>query len=180
MRRPSLIPALLFAAISVLPGARADLAAASPFLPAGGSSATAQGASGPIELRGVMSTANGLAYCIYDTAKKRDIWVGLNEPGHDFVVRSADPANDSVKVDYQGRSLSLTMRSSKVASSGPATERHDLKYESGLVVFKGGLSSITPSPAEEQKRLDAVAQEVRRRKLEREKAAQQAPQGPGR
>ena len=30
----------------------------------------------------------------------------------------------------------------------------------------------TPTPAEEQRRLDAVAQEVRRRRLEREKALQ--------
>jgi hypothetical protein len=37
---------------------------------------------------------------------------------------------------------------------------------------------LNPNPADEQKRLDAVAQEVRRRRMEREKAVQ-ATQGGG-
>lgn len=126
----------------------------------------------------MMSTADGMAYCIYDTAKKKDIWVGLNEPGHDFVVRSADPAADSVRVDYQGRSLSLTMHASKVASSGPAAVRYEIANAAGGA--RPGPAASPPSPADEQKRLDEVAQEVRRRRLEREKAIQQAPQGPSR
>jgi hypothetical protein len=45
----------------------------------------------------------------------------------------------------------------------------------------GAMSSpvvLNPNPADEQKRLDAVAQEVRRRRMEREKAVQ-ATQGGG-
>jgi hypothetical protein len=38
---------------------------------------------------------------------------------------------------------------------------------------------VNPSPADEQKRLDAVAQEVRRRRLEREKAVQTTQEGAG-
>jgi hypothetical protein len=143
---------------------RADLAPASPFLPANGAAAgIAAGPAGPIELRGVMSTQTGAAFCIYDTAKKRDVWVGLNETGHDFVVKSADAGADSVSVQYQGRTMTLTLRASKVASAGAA----------GFppVVPPGGPQvAINPSPADEQRRLDAVAQEVRRRKQEREKA----------
>jgi hypothetical protein len=154
---------------------RADLALSSPFLPANAAAAgAASGPVGPIELRGVMSTPGGPAYCIYDTAKKKSVWVGLNETGHDFLVKSADSAADSVSVQYQGRSLTLTMRTAKVASAGPATIP--------AVMQPGGPQggpqvSLNPSPADEQKRLDAVAQEVRRRKQEREKAVMDAQNG---
>jgi hypothetical protein len=150
---------------------RADLAPASPFLPANAAATgMTSGPAGPIELRGLMSTPSGIAYCIYDTAKKKDVWVGLNETGYDFVVKSADAASDSVSVQYQGRSLKLTLRSAKVASAGAA----------GIALAtppQGGPVALNPSPADEQKRLDAVAQEVRRRKQEREKAVLDAQNG---
>ncbi len=168
VRLPWGIAALAVA--SLLASARADLAVASPFLPANAQAAgAAAGPAGPIELRGVMPMPEGVAYCIYDVAKKKAAWVGLNESGHDFVVRTADPANDSVTVDYQGRPLKLTLKSSKVASSGAAVAAAPSAIASTVVV--------NPSPADEQKRLDAVAQEVRRRRLEREKAMQEAPPG---
>ena len=155
---------------------RADLAQSSPFLPlsltaAGGPA----GPAGPVELRGIMSNSDGTAYCIYDTAKKTSAWVKLNEAGNDFVVRSADPAGDSVTVDFRGQSLKLVLRTAKVASAGaggagaaPAPPNTD----SSAVV-------LNPSPVDEQRRLDAVAQEVRRRRLERERAAQAAQPGGG-
>jgi hypothetical protein len=153
---------------------RGDLASSSPFLPADAdASGGPAGPSGPIELRGVMATAEGASYCIYDTAKKKDIWVGLNEKGNAFVVKSADPASDSVTVDYQGRSLHLTLRTAKVASLGAA----------GAPAGAAGGNArnpafVNPTPADEQRRLDAVAQEVRRRRQERERAAQDG-QTPG-
>jgi hypothetical protein len=115
-----------------------------------------------------MPTANGTAYCIYDTVKKKDVWVGLNESGHDFIIRAAGPAADTVRVDYQGRSLNLTMRTAKVASAGQAGTGPPNVFQ------EGGRFTPNPTPGDEQRRLDAVAQEVRRRKLEREKAAQEA------
>jgi len=155
---------------------RADLAPSSPFLPPNtAAGAQAGGPSGPVELRGIMPTSRGLAYCIYDTAKKTSAWVGLNEPGYDFVVKSADPSSDSVTVNIQGRNVRLVLRTAKVASAGAA-----------VVAVQGGppgnpaLSStvvLNPTPADEQRRLDAVAAEVRRRRLEREKAAQGAQNG---
>jgi len=155
---------------------RADLAQASPFLPLNSAAAAGQsGPAGPVELRGIMSTSDGVAYCIYDTAKKTSAWVRLNEGGNDFVVRSADPAGDSVTVDFQGRSMRLVLRTAKVASAGSGG--------SGVApAVPGAVSSsvvLNPSPADEQKRLDAVAQEVRRRRLERERAAQGGGQAPG-
>jgi hypothetical protein len=156
---------------------RADLAPSSPFLPANSAAAGAQGGgpAGPVELRGIMATSQGVAYCIYDTAKKTSAWVGLNERGNDFVVKAADAASESVTVDFQGRSLRLVLRTAKVASSGvaggPGSPGNPTAVTSSVVV--------NPSPADEQRRLDAVAQEVRRRRLERERAVQAAAQAPG-
>jgi hypothetical protein len=151
---------------------RADLAATSPFLPANVAAAgAANSPAGPIELRGISSTSDGTAFCIYDTAKKKDTWVGLNETGYDFVVKSSDPASDSISVQYQGRTMKLTLRTSKVASSGVASQ--------AIVTpnMVGPPAELNPTPADEQRRLDAVAQEVRRRKLEREKAVLNAQNG---
>jgi hypothetical protein len=161
------------AAMGLAGALRADLAPASPFLPpnSGAAAAGAAGAAGPIELRGLMSTSDGVAYCIYDTAKKKGVWVGLNETGHDFVVRSSDAGSDSVKVDYQGRSLRLTLKAPKVASAGPAGAPPPPGMP-GAIAAPGG-----PNTGDEQRRLDAVAQEVRRRRQEREKAAQDAQNG---
>jgi hypothetical protein len=158
--------AVLAATAAMLLGAplRADLAETSPFLPGNAAAgASTAGPAGPLELRGVMSTQDGLAYCIYESAKKKDVWVGLNETGHDFVVKAADSSSDSVSVQYQGRSVKLTLRTAKVASAGPAASPP---------TAAGGINQVAlnPSPADEQRRLDAVAQEVRRRKQEREKA----------
>jgi hypothetical protein len=178
--RPLLFtPWVLLAAIAAgAASARADLAQTSPFLPSNAPGAAAQsGAGGPVELRGVMSTSQGTEYCIYDVAKRSSSWVGLNESGNAFVVKSAGAEGDSVTVEYQGRMMKLVLRTAKIVSSGP-----------GMVVQATAPSSVTqsvvlnPTAADEQRRLDAVAAEVRRRRQERERAAQDSqasPNGPG-
>jgi hypothetical protein len=178
MRHSHLTTLALLAAVAAGPSAaRADLAQASPFLPSSLSESAAKGGpSGPVELRGVMSTSQGTEYCIYDVVKRTSAWVGLNEQGPGFVVKSADPASDSVTVEFQGRTMNLVLRTAKVASAGSAAP---------VANPQGGASAITqtvvlnPTPADEQRRLDAVAAEVRRRRMEREKAAQDAQAGAG-
>jgi hypothetical protein len=154
---------------------RADLAPSSPFLPAGvAGGPAAAGSTDPIELRGIMALPDGIAYCIYDTVKKTSHWVGLNETGYDFVVKSADAATDTVMVSIQGRDLHLALKASKVASAGAGS--------AGTPVPPGTpgnplTPSMNPNPGEEQRRLDAVANEVRRRRQERERAAQNTAGG---
>jgi hypothetical protein len=146
--------------------ARADLVASSPFLPTNAQGrGAAAGPSGPIELRGIIPMSDGVSYLIYDVAKKKSVWVGLNESGHDFVVRSADPDNDTVTVDFQGRPLKLTLRVAKISSSGTASAAV------GGTAAPSAVDStvvVNPSAADEQKRLDAISEEVRRRRLMRE------------
>jgi hypothetical protein len=158
--------------------ARADLAQTSPFLPSNLADAAAQGGvGGPVELRGVMSTSQGTEFCIYDVLKKSSAWVGLNESGNAFVVKSADPSGDNVTVEYQGRTMRLTLRTAKVASAGQV-----IGVQAGNPMSVTQSVVLNPSAADEQRRLDAVAAEVRRRRQEREKAAQAAQasaNGPG-
>lgn len=164
-----MIPAL--AAMGLAGSLRADLAPASPFLPPNAAAAgAAAGPASPIELRGLMPTPNGLAFCIFDTAKKKSVWIGMNETGHDFVVRSANPESDSISVDYQGKSMKLTLKAAKVDSAGAANAGAPAPMPGGLP----NRVALNPNPGDEQRRLDAVAQEVRRRRQEREKAAQEA------
>lgn len=113
-----------------------------------------------------MAADGGVACCIYDTAKKSTAWVGINEAGYDFVVKSVNASNDSANVFYQGRSMQLELRAAKVASAGAGSAASP---ENRVIAPNApGL----PSVADEQRRLDAVAAEVRRRRLERERAFQ--------
>jgi hypothetical protein len=175
LRHPHLTPLALLAALAAGPAsARADLAQASPFLPSSmAGSAGNSGPSGPVELRGVMSTSQGTEYCIYDVVKKTSTWVGLNEEGNGFVVKSADPASDSVTVEFQGRTMNLVLHTAKITSAGPAMPVANNPAGSAITQ----TVVLNPTPADEQRRLDAVAAEVRRRRLEREKAAQEAQAG---
>jgi hypothetical protein len=139
----------------------------SPFLPvnapAAGSARAADGSS--FELRGIMSTAGGTRYCIYDPAKKTSSWVGLNEAGGSFAVKSADPAHDTVTLEAGGQRITLALHEAKVVSLG---------FGSPVAAPPpgGAMSNVVlrPTPEDEQRRLQAIAEEVRRRRELRERA----------
>jgi hypothetical protein len=117
-----------------------------------------------------MSTADGPRFCIFDTARKTSTWVGLNEKGYDFVVKAQDSRSDSdaVTVFTQGRTLHLALRSAKVASAmaaaAPSSPAAPTPITQTVVV--------NPTPADEARRLEAVAAEVQRRRQMREQAVQ--------
>lgn len=138
------------------------LAASSPFLPPGVTDAGPNGAAagGAIELRGEMSTPDGLAFCIYDTTLKKAVWVHEGEKGNPFIVKSHDLNRDSVVVTYQGKTMNLALPIVKVASSGP-----------GVAPTVNAAASATPS-AEDAQKLAAIAAEVARRRQLREQELQ--------
>jgi hypothetical protein len=164
MRLPPLIlTALVFGLI--LPLRAQQLSASSPFLPAG-SAATGPGGSTPggaIELRGEMSTSEGMQFCIYDTTKKVSTWVKENEKGNDFLVKAHDANNDSVTVAYQGRTMFLRLKETKVASSGLAA----------APTLNNGMVG-QPLPADDAQKIQAIAAEVARRRMLREQDLQKA------
>lgn len=134
----------------------------SPFLPPSVQENASGAAAGPngIELRGIMSTAEGVKYNIYDPAKKSSVWVGVNEPGNGFVIKSGDVNRDTVTVLAGGQQQVLALKQAKTATAAM----------NGLP--QGG-AVLRPTPADEAARLQAVADEVRRRRLLREQAAAQ-------
>ncbi|MES1166863.1 MAG: hypothetical protein ABUL68_02575, partial [Pseudomonadota bacterium] len=112
---------LVLAAAGGLRGAALDMG--SPFLPSSGvPAAAAPTTSAPIELHGYMVTPEGEAFSIYDPSKKSAAWVRVNETGYPFVVRSHKTVNstDQITVDYQGSTLTLALKQSKIASATQA------------------------------------------------------------
>jgi hypothetical protein len=155
----------------------AQLAQSSPFMPAQAAATTAVTEGAPLELRGVMDTGSGLLFGIFDPAKKVSVWSKLNEKDHDFLVKSYDATNEMVTVQHGGRTLNLAMRASKVASSGQATAPPPMSAPTGMPTAVTQSVVLNPTPADEQRRLEAVATEVRRRRALREQASIQAAQG---
>src|ERR1051326_9205579 len=114
---------LLIAAVVLSIGAlraHAELAAKSPFMPEGGQSIVAPTAGAPLEFRGVTSSDGSTRFSIFDPSRKVGQWVGMNESGYDFSVKKYDADSDTVTVDYQGRSMTVALRTPKVASLGNA------------------------------------------------------------
>ncbi|MEO7599010.1 MAG: hypothetical protein ABIV50_08765 [Opitutus sp.] len=153
----------------------------SPFLPPAAATDTAPTADATLELRGIMASGDSYMFSIYDSTHKSSSWARLNENGHGFVVRSHDATRDSVTVDYQGRTLTLALRTAKVASAPvnipqPAPSPNAAAPGPQPI---GGPVVLNPSPADEQRRLEAIAAEVNRRRMIRQQALQASRQANG-
>lgn len=167
-RRIGAVLSLLLGTGALLRGADA-LSGSSPFLPPStGGEAAAASSDATLELRGIMGTDEDLMFSIYDPAKHMSAWKRLNQPGHEFVVRSYDASRDAVTVDFQGRSLTLVLKTAKVASA-PAGA---LPVAGVAPQPVGGPVVLNPTPADEQRRLEAIAAEVNRRRMIRQQALQ--------
>jgi hypothetical protein len=146
---------------------------------AGGPSAPTAGA--PLEFRGTMETSEGLKVRIVDPARKTGAWLRVNErdPNFDFVVKKIDAEHDTATVDYQGQPLTLAEHVAKVASAGMAQNFPNMPPNGGMPMPAAITNSVVvnPTPADEQRRLDAVAAEVARRRALRDQAQQQVNQG---
>lgn len=183
-----LFPAAILLTVFMAPiGAlRAQLADKSPFLPAAGAAVSPVAAdNNSVELRGIMSTAEGTRFCIYDATKKTSQWVGLNEDGP-IVVKSADSEHDTVSVVKDGRQMTLALRTPKVAAGTNIPQPQPQPAFSPPAPAGGfapapALTNVVlkPTPEDEQRRLQAIADEVRRRRLLREQGQQQQPGAPG-
>lgn len=168
-----------------------ELPMTSPFLPATGVPAAAAAAldTGGIELHGVLSTPLGPMFSIYNTSRRKSVWVGLNETGTwggaasgSFVVRSYRQMGDldQVTVDYQGRSTTLVTKKPKVGipsrgGSNPAASAN------GAPMALTQTVSLNPTPESEALRLQAVTDELARRRADRalsDAAAATAPAAP--
>lgn len=183
--RASLIrPLAVAAALSGLPATgAAQVAAKSPFMPPAGAATGAPTAAAPLEFRAYMDVGGGLQFRLFDPAKKTGVWVKLNERNSEFdvVAKQHDDAQKTLTVEHQGRTLTLAMREAKVVSAGSAGQAAPppvpMPQPANVSPAVTQTVVVNPSPADEAKRLEAVAAEVARRRALREQASQQIGQG---
>lgn len=149
----------------------------SPFLPHSVAVANAPTAGAPLEFRGLMETSEGMRFRLYDPARKVGVWVKLNErdPTLDVVAKQFVTEGESLVVEHQGRTLTLAQRVSKVVSSGSAAQNMAPPPPQMSNVPQAVTQAVVvnPTPADEARRLEAVASEVARRRALREQASQQ-------
>lgn len=163
--------------------AEAQLAKTSPFMPPQAAGAAAPTAGAPLEFRGWIQTGEGILYRLRDPARKADTWVKLNE--HDSMLdvtpKQHDAERNTLTIEYQGKTMTLAVREAKIVSSGSAA--HPVPLPAPVAQPPNVSPAVTqsvvvnPTPADEQRRLEAVAAEVARRRALREQAAQQSAQG---
>jgi len=173
----------LLAGLGLAPGlaapAAASLSPKSPFLPADASQVTGSAEAIPLELRGILADAEGYRFSIFDPARHTGQWVRLNEPGHEFTVRTHDVARDTVTLDYQGRVLTLPLRTAKVtglAVAQPAAEPAGggPRPIPGPAGAGAGPVPRPPTP-EETARYNRAVEEIARRRALREKGPMPVP-----
>ena len=152
------------------------LAGTSPFLPPAGAAGNgAKAPDTPIELRGIVTDSGSTMFSIYDPAHHSASWAKVNEIGHDFIVRSYDPAKDTVTVDYAGSTITLTLHTAKVVSApatAPPPQAGAASPSHPATQPVGGPVVLNPTPSDEQRRLEAIAAEVNRRRMLRQQALQ--------
>ena len=164
-----------------------DLATDSPFALPGGATAPAAVTEGaPIELHGIMVMSDGMRFSIYDTVKKSSQWVRVNQSGVPFVVRAHNmvDGNDEIKVDYQGSSLTLALKTPKITAMArpPAGPVMQIPGQFNRVTTLPSPITqtvvVNPTPADEAARLQAVVDAVAARRAARNQAIQQQGQPP--
>ena len=172
-------PALLAGAVLAAFPARAAEGARSPFMPAAGAAAAAPTAGAPLEYRGYLETSEGVQFRIYNPTRKAGVWARLNERNAEFDVtpKQHDDGYRTLTLEHQGRTITLAVREPKVVSAGSAAA---LPMPAAAPVPAANVAPavtqsvvLNPSPADEQRRLEAVASEVARRRALREQATQQ-------
>lgn len=162
--------------------AQAQLVSKSPFLPAAAAGAPAPISNAPLEFLGYLELGQGPQYRLFDPAKKTSIWVGLNERNPDFevLVKQFDRDNDTLTVEHRGAVHSLAIRKAKVVSGGPIAQALPPPVPAQANVMPAVTQSVVvnPTPADEARRLDAVASEIARRRALRTQAEQTVSQPP--
>ena len=158
--------------------ARAQLSAVSPFAPPDNGAAN-QTDPNAIEYRGTMSSDHGTLYLIYDPVKHLSTWVGMNEPGSPYSVRLDDVQNERITLLVHGQQLVLPLRAAKVGA-GPAINPAALgQFQPNPQNQPAmGPAILHPTAEDEQRRLQSVADEVRRRRQAREQAQAAQPGAP--
>jgi hypothetical protein len=127
----------------------------SPFAPpkdeATGESPTEQGA---LEFRGMVMEGGETTFSVFDATANKARWLRVGE-GDSFKVKHFDAGTNQLEVEQQGKSLKLLLKRSTIQAGAPVVAAPQA----------GGPPNVHPSdPANDTRRLETVAAEVRRRR----------------
>ena len=147
--------------------------------------ATSRGApesANGLEFRGVFTDQGEWFFSLYETGKRTSLWVGLNEPGNPFTVRSYDAAKETVTVEYQGRTLTLALKQAVIQPAEPVANRVAPGGGPGNVAQPAGGAAPAnvagaPTSADEASKLARITEEIRRRRALRQQAVPSAAPG---
>jgi len=173
------VPAVALAAAALSSAAPQDLVDNSPFAPAGSAARQAANAGAPLELRSIMVIDGMPQFSIFDPSTKQGIWIKLRDATQDIVVKNYDAGAESVEVEYQGRPLILALRISKIAA-GPAVPVGGISMPSAATSPTPSAALVNtvktnPTSTEEAARLQAVVEEIRRRRDQRSQTTTSTP-----
>lgn len=131
-----------------------------------------------LEFRGVLVDRGETFFSLYEASSRSSLWVGLNEAGNPYVVQNYDSSTAQVVVQYQGRTLTLPLKQAKVVAAAAVAAPAAVTN----LPPANSVQSVAPAaPAEEARRLAAVADEIRRRRALRQQTTQaSAPASPSR
>ncbi len=152
----------------------------SPFLPTAGAQAAAPEQQGPtnIEWCGIMEMNGERYFGLSETDKERSAWLRINEESRGFIVRNFSDSGPTLTVQFQGQSHALRMKQVTVGAL-PAGAFPVAARPPGM--RPPGSNPNDPSQVsdpDQEKRLSAVAAEVRRRREMRAAAAASEGQRP--
>ncbi len=166
----SMLSALLVPTMQASPVNLDGLVSSPPFNGPTAAAPIAASNDAALEFRGVLVERGELLFSLYDSSSRSSLWVGMNEPGNPYVVRSYDSNAASVAVQFQGRTLTLLLKQAKVVAMAQAAPQPPAVATQSPA---NTPPNATPqASATEATRLAAVADEIRRRRALRQQAAQ--------
>lgn len=122
----------------------------------------------PIEFRGTFVDGGERFFSLLDPASRRAEWVGLNEPGRPFLVKSYDAERESISVEHQGRTLELKLHSARIVTA--AMPAPAAPAAPGAAPANAQARPATTQNTSDAQRLAQVAEEIRRRRALRQQA----------
>lgn len=173
----SFVLAVIAAALAWPGQAVAGLNTDSPFLPPSSAQSVGPGANATLEFRGIFEMDGVDYFNIADLTTKKSAWVRLNQPGAPFIVKAHEvTANgDMISVEQGGGLIRLAMIRPKIGNAPLVTMPQMGPRGPVFPVI------LNPTAADEARRMEAFAAEVRRRRLLRQQQAaeQRAARQPG-
>jgi hypothetical protein len=156
----------------------------SPFSPGGQEAeATVAEPQGAWEFRGMSTDAEGTAYSLFDPSSNKGRWVRAEDADSPVQIKGFDPANNTLEIEQDGRPLRLTLKRAVIQAGQAVAEMAPPAVQApGRRAFSGQRPGTRPQaakldPAAQEKRLQAVAEAVRRTREQRQAAAKSRQNG---